>query len=154
VLHTTDPEHLAPLGYFMSRLAVVDPAAAAAILIEASQRIAAWPGTEQAWKRRRAHRWRAAIADVLAAQDWSDWKVLMADLAGAESSIFVQATQLSVGSRGVTAEKHLDALINDTPDHLGLLRAALTSAIARKHRVIGSQSAWPAILQFALPVVP
>lgn len=147
VLQATNHEHLAPLGYFMSRLSAVDPAAAAATLLEASHLIAAWQGSETTWKRRRAHRWRAAIADILAAHDWSDWKTTIANLAGAELNIFTQAMEVSIQSRGTAAEKHLDTVINDVDDPGGRLRAAFTNAVARHQRVIGSQSAWPHVLE-------
>lgn len=150
VLQATNHEHLAPVGYFMSRLSAVDPAAAAATLLEVSHLIATWPGSETTWKRRRAHRWRASIADVLAAQDWSDWKTTIADLADAEPSIFTQAMEVSIQSRGTAAEKHLDTVINEVDDPGGRLRAAFTNAVARRQRVIGSQSAWPNLLQLCL----
>jgi hypothetical protein len=153
VLQANNREHLAPLGYFMSRLSAVDPSAAAATLLEVSHIIATWPGSETTWKRRRAHRWRAGIADVLAAHDWSDWKTTIADLASAEPNIFTQAMEVSIQSRGTAAEKYLDTVINEVDDTGGRLRAAFTNAVARRQRVIGSQSAWPNVLQLCQTVL-
>jgi hypothetical protein len=71
----------------------------------------------------------------------------MADLAHAEPSIFVQATEISVQSREGEVEKYLDKIIQGVDDRELRLTPSLTNAIARKHRVIGSLSTWPPIVE-------
>jgi transcriptional regulator with XRE-family HTH domain len=96
-LGSNEQEALAPVGFFMSRLAAVDPSTAADFLVEASVHVQGLPGGS--WRARRGHRWRPGIADVVVRSPHVRWRQLMRELTAGDADILIQAVDISINSR-------------------------------------------------------
>ncbi|MFI5911761.1 NACHT domain-containing protein [Dactylosporangium sp. NPDC051541] len=148
VLDAEDPALLEPLGRLLSRLAPVDPGAAADLLVDtaaAVERIEV-PGQTDAWKAHKVFRLRHAIRNVMVALPYGDWKRAVDALARHDLRVFTTAIEVSVRERPEDAATHIRRLIATLHLTDDRAEAILRAADTRRQRITGGISTWPDLL--------